>query len=127
VILLNGAVTAGCRSVDYIKRDGTCQTFCDHRAGTDIMMWVEVRVYQTQVLLVSVAACVIGVAVRSTIRKAGDPEYIKVFVRTREGQKIFRIQPEGPKLEPSSQEPSGDTLGDGEEPSPSHGEGKMQD
>lgn len=62
-----------------------------------------------------------------TWKSAIDPEYLKVFVLTPEGQKIVLGQPEGPKPEPSPQEPSGDTSGGGEEPSPSHGEGKPQD
>ena len=94
---------------------------------TDSLMWGGVRVSQALALVGSVAAFVILFAVMSKIKKAGDPEYLKVFALTPEGQKIVLGQPEGPKPEPSPQEPSGDTSGGGEEPSPSHGEGKPQD
>ena len=94
---------------------------------TDSLMWGGVRVSQALALVGSVAAFVILFAVMSKIKKADDPEYLKVFVLTPEGQKIVLGQPEGPKPEPSPQEPSGDTSGGGEEPSPSHGEGKPQD
>ena len=74
---------------------------------TDSLMWGGVRVSQALALVGSVAAFVILFAVMSKIKKADDPEYLKVFVLTPEGQKIVLGQPEGPKPEPSPQEPLG--------------------
>ena len=108
-----------------VRRGPVC-----HQKGfrTDSLMWGGVRVSQALALVGSVAAFVILFAVMSKIKKPATRSTSKVFALTPEGPEKIVLEPAGRSQSQSRpQEPSGDTSGGGEEPSPSMGKGKPQD
>ena len=56
---------------------------------TDSLMWGDVRVSQALACLLFVASVVIWIVIRKKIKNADDPDYLKLYVDTAEGQAVL--------------------------------------
>lgn len=56
---------------------------------TDSLMWGSVRVSQALAILLVIASILTWLLIRMKIKKSGDPEYLKLYVDTTEGQAIL--------------------------------------
>lgn len=56
---------------------------------TDSLLWGTLRVSQVLAILCTLASLIIWAAIRSRIRRSSDPDYLKLYVQTEEGQSVL--------------------------------------